>query len=183
MTTKSPLAGGLVDGLQAGGCARAGASSSASTASSSAAGSRRADLDAACTSPSSAVGRTPISIVKVSGWPSAGQVAEVDVGVADGVDAGVVDRVDVPAAERAADGLVEDGLAADALDDDRRRDLALAEAGHAQVAPEPARGRLDRALAPPPAGTSASTRTRDSGSSVTVVFTAAAIAADDSVRR
>ena len=84
--------------------------------------------------------------MKVSGSPCGGQVAEVELRVADRVDPGGVDRVDVPAAERPADGLVEDGLAADALDDDRRRDLALAEAGHPQVAADGARGPLDGAL-------------------------------------
>jgi hypothetical protein len=39
-------------------------------------------------SPSVAVGRTPISIVKVSGWPSPGKIADVELGVADGMDAG-----------------------------------------------------------------------------------------------
>src|SRR3712207_6985168 len=41
-----------------------------------------------------------------------------------------------------ADGLVEHGLAADALDDHRRRDLALAEARDPEVARDRARGRL-----------------------------------------
>jgi hypothetical protein len=61
------------------------------------------------------------------------------------VDAGLVDRGHVPAAERSADGLVEDGLAADALDHDRGRHLALAEAGHLEVAAERAGGLLDAA--------------------------------------
>jgi hypothetical protein len=74
------------------------------------------------------------------------EVAEVEVGLADGMDAGVVDGLDVPAPERPAHGLVEDRVAPDAADDDRRRDLALAEAGHAQVAPDPARGLLETAL-------------------------------------
>ena len=76
----------------------------------------------------------------------AGQVAEVDLGVADRGDARVVDRVHVPAGEPAADGLVEDRLAPEALDDDRRRDLALAKARELHLAPELARLHLERAL-------------------------------------
>ena len=49
----------------------------------------------------------------------------------------------------AAHGLVEDGLAADALDDDRRRDLALAEAGHAQVAAHARARSAGRSARPP----------------------------------
>ena len=48
--------------------------------------------------------------------------------------------------EEPADGLVEDGVAPDALDDDGGRDLALAEARDAQVAPELAGGAVERAL-------------------------------------
>jgi hypothetical protein len=58
------------------------------------------------------------------------------------VDARVVDRVEIPAPELAADRLVEDRVAPDALDDHRGRDLAASEPGHPQVAPEPARRRL-----------------------------------------
>ena len=108
--------------------------------------------------------------MKVSGSPCVGQVAEVELRVADGRDAGVVDRLLVPAAERAADGLVEHGLAADALDDDRRRNLALAEARDPHVAPERRGAVRSTWRSTSSAGTSASTRTRDSGSSVTVVF-------------
>ena len=97
-------------------------------------------------SPSSAFGRTPISIENFSGSPSLGQLAEVEVGLADGDDAGVVDRGAVPAAERLADRLVEHRLAADALDDDRRRRLAGAEAGHAHVAREQLGGLRHAAL-------------------------------------
>jgi hypothetical protein len=75
-----------------------------------------------------------------------GQVAEVDARVADRGDPRVADRVDVPAADRVAHGLVEHGLAPDAADDDRRRDLALAEAGDAHARAELARGALDAAL-------------------------------------
>ena len=84
--------------------------------------------------------------MNVSGSPAFGQLAEVDVGLADGVDAGRVERLDVPAPERAAHGLVEHVLAPDALDDHRRRDLALAKAGHLQLAPQAPRGVLDAAL-------------------------------------
>jgi hypothetical protein len=75
-----------------------------------------------------------------------GQVAEVDLGLADGLDPGLVDGLDVPARQRRADGLVEDRLAADALDDDGRRHLALAEARHAQVAAHAAGGLVDAPL-------------------------------------
>ena len=60
--------------------------------------------------------------------------------------------------------------APDALDDHRRRDLAGAEAGDAHAAAELAR-RLVQALLDLGGGTSACTRTRDSGSSVTVAVT------------
>ena len=65
-----------------------------------------------------------------------GEVLEVEVGLADRHDVGGVDGGRVPAGDRLADGLVEHGLAPDALDDHGRRDLALAEAGDAQVAAE-----------------------------------------------
>ena len=60
-----------------------------------------------------AVGRTPISIENVQRLALVGQVAEVELGVADRRDAGVVDRACTyqPASAR-ADGLVEHGLAA-----------------------------------------------------------------------
>jgi hypothetical protein len=73
----------------------------------------------------------------------AGQVAEVELRVADRDDARLVDGLDVPAAEGLADGLVEDRLAAHPLDDHRRRDLALAEAGDAHLATQRARGLLE----------------------------------------
>ena len=75
-----------------------------------------------------------------------GQLADVDVGLADGDHAGVVDRRAVPAAERLAHRLVEHRLAADALDHDRRRRLAGAEAGHADVARQQLRGLRHAAL-------------------------------------
>ena len=76
----------------------------------------------------------------------AGQLAEVEVGLADGRDPRGVDRRGVPAADRVADRLVEHGLAADALDHDGRRRLAGAEAGDADVAGEGARGLRDALL-------------------------------------
>ena len=76
----------------------------------------------------------------------AGQVADVEVGLADRGDAGPVDRVDVPAAQRAAQRLVEHRLAAELADHDGRRNLALAKAGNAQLAAELAGGLLDAAL-------------------------------------
>ena len=89
---------------------------------------------APCTRRASAFGRTPISIENFSGSPSLGELADVDVWLADRDHARVVDRGAVPAAERLADGLVEHRLAADALDHHRRRRLAGAETGHADVA-------------------------------------------------
>ena len=75
----------------------------------------------------------------------AGQLAHVELGLADRDDRGGVDRGRVPGADRVAHGLVEHGLAADALDHDRRGRLAGAEAGDAHVAAERAR-RLGDAL-------------------------------------
>ena len=77
-----------------------------------------------------------------------GQLAEVqiDVGIADRRDAGLVDGLHVPVGQTAADRLVEDRLAADALDDDGRRNLAGAKAGDLHLAAELARLRLQRAL-------------------------------------
>jgi hypothetical protein len=81
------------------------------------------------------------------GLARAGEVlAHLQIGVADGRDARRVDGLDVPAPERGAHGLVQDTLAADAADDDRRRHLALAEPRDAQVLAERARGLLDAAL-------------------------------------
>ena len=109
-----------------------------------------------------------------------GQVAEVEVGIADGRDARVVDRVEYqrPSESRTVSSrtasrptrwmTIGGGT------------LPRAEPGHAQLAAERL-GRLLRCAArSPPAATSASTRTRDSGSSVTVVFMRAS---DDSVGR
>ena len=67
-------------------------------------------------------------------------------GSPDRSDPGAVDGVDVPLAERAAQRLVEHRLAAQPADDDRRRHLALAEAGDPHLAPELARGLLQPAL-------------------------------------
>ena len=75
-----------------------------------------------------------------------GQLAQVDVGVAHGRDARLVDCRHVPVRQAAANGLVEDRLAADALDDDGRRDLAGAKARDLHLAPELARLDLQRAL-------------------------------------
>ena len=74
------------------------------------------------------------------------ELAEIEVGLADRDDLGGVDGGRVPAGDRLADRLVEHGLAPDALDDHGRRDLALAEAGDAQVAAERLRGLGDALL-------------------------------------
>src|SRR4051794_6234729 len=80
------------------------------------------------------------------GLALAGQGRHVDLGVTHRDDARGVDRVGVPAPERLAHGLVEDGVAADAPDDHRRGHLAPAEARHAELAAEGARGLLDALL-------------------------------------
>ena len=80
------------------------------------------------------------------GLAARGQVADVQRRLADGRDARGVDGVDVPLREEAADGLVEDGVAADPLDDDGRRDLPLAEARDPEITPELAGGAVERAL-------------------------------------
>src|SRR5215211_1065853 len=75
-----------------------------------------------------------------------GQVAEVELGVADGGQAGVVQGLLVPARKRATDGFVENGITPDLLDHDLRRDLALAKAGHAHLAADGAGGRPELML-------------------------------------
>ena len=114
----------------------------------------------------------------VSGSPWPGRSPQVEVGLADRHDLRRVDRRRVPGADRVAHRLVEHGVAAHPLDDHRRRRLAGAEAGDAHAAAEPLGGLRDALARPPSAGTSASTRTRDSGSSVTVVGTSVAMAAN-----
>ena len=74
------------------------------------------------------------------------QVADVEVGVAHRADARGVDRVDVPAAERAAQRLVQHRLATEPADHHWRRHLSLAEAGDAHLAAELASRILDAAL-------------------------------------
>jgi hypothetical protein len=73
-------------------------------------------------------------------------VRDVELRLSDGRDPGAVDRVGVPAPERAPDGLVEDRLAAEPTDHDRRRHLALTESRDAHLAAELARGLLDAPL-------------------------------------
>src|SRR3954452_24290958 len=144
MTTKSPCA-----------AARSAVSSlarrsrscsiSASIASSEAWGSPAADLEALVRAE---LGRRAHADLhgEGQGLALAGQAGHVDLGIAHRHDARGVDRVGVPAAERLAHGLVEDGVAADAPDDHRRGHLAPAEAGHAELAAEGARGLLDALL-------------------------------------
>src|SRR5215218_5740759 len=76
----------------------------------------------------------------------AGQLAHVEPRLADWDDRGGVDRRRVPGADRVAHRLVEDDLAADALDHDGRGRLAGAEAGHAHAASERARRLRDALL-------------------------------------
>ena len=145
MTTKSPLSAAAPSAVSRRALRSRSASSSASTAASSAAGLALADLDALVLAE-----RRRRAHADLDGEGQrlalAGEVADVELGVADGMDAGGVDRVEVPAAHRAAHGLVEHALAPDALDHDRRRHLALAKAGHAQVLAELARGGLHAPL-------------------------------------
>ena len=114
-------------------------------------------------SPSSAFGSTPISIEKRSSSPLGGQVGEVevDLGIADRHDAGALDRVRVPGGQRFAHRLLEHRLAADALDHERRRHLALAEAGELELAPS-ARARCSTRPSTSPGATSTCRRTRES---------------------
>ena len=145
MTTKSPRPAGRSTVSSLAERSRSALELLASIASSGTSGSRR-PTSRPLYSPSSAFGRTPISIEKRQRLALAGQLGEVEVRLADRDDVGVVDRGGVPAAQRVADGLVEHRLAADALEDHGRRRLAGAEAGHAQVAGELARGLLDALL-------------------------------------
>src|SRR5271165_858577 len=64
------------------------------------------------------------------------QLAERHLRIAHRDDAGGLDGVGIPAREGVAHGSLEDGLAADALDHERGRHLALAEARQLQLAPE-----------------------------------------------
>ncbi len=144
MTTKSPRPAASSTVSRRAARSRS-CSSSASIPASSASGSRRGDLEALVVAE---LGGRPHADLEVEAQRLAlpREVGEVELRVADRMDAGAVDRLGVPAAERAAHRLVEDGLATDALDDDRRRDLALAEAGHPHVLAERIRGALERAL-------------------------------------
>src|SRR5262249_1974508 len=76
------------------------------------------------------------------------QMSHVDVQrrIPDGDDPGLGDRVGVPARERVADGFLEDRLAADPLDHERRWDLALAKAWELQLPAELAGPALDAIL-------------------------------------
>ena len=75
-----------------------------------------------------------------------GRLVEVEIGVAHGGEARIADGLLVPLGQGVADGLVDDGGAADLLQHDLRRDLALAEAVDLHVAAE-LDGRIaDRAL-------------------------------------
>jgi hypothetical protein len=59
----------------------------------------------------------------------AGQLAELQLGLAHRRDPGAIERVHVPAPERAVNGLVDDGLAPEPADHHRRGHLPLAKAG------------------------------------------------------
>ena len=132
MTTKSPRWAWRSTGSSF--AARSRSRSTSSATASSETSASRLPTSSPLYSPSSAFGRTPISIENFSGSPSLGSSDDVDLGLADRDHVRVVDRGAVPAAERFADRLVQHRLPADALDDDGRRRLAGAEAGHADVA-------------------------------------------------
>ena len=67
-----------------------------------------------------------------------GRGDDLDAGIADRRDAGAEQRPFVPLRQRLADRLLEHGGEADPLDHQRRRRLALAEAGHAHLPGEAA---------------------------------------------
>ncbi len=69
---------------------------------------------------------------------------DLDAGIANRRDAGAEQRLFVPLRQGLADRLVEHGGEADSLDHQRRRRLALAEAGHAHLPGEAAGGPVDR---------------------------------------
>ena len=173
MTTKSPEAAARSTvssfAMRSRSC-----STSLSIASSSTSGSRLADLEPLVLA-ELGLGADADLDREAQRLALAGELVEVEVGLADRDDLGGVDGGGVPAGDRLADRLVEHGLAPDALDDHGRRDLALAEAGDAQVAAERAWRPAATRFSTSAAGTSAWTRTRDSGSSVTVVETGSAM--------
>ena len=144
MTTKSPVAAGrsTVSSLA---MRSRSCSISLSIASSGTSGSRLPTSRPSYL-PSVAVGADADLDREAQRLALAGKLVEVEVRLADGDDLGGVDRGGVPAGDRLADRLVEDRFAPDALDDHRRRDLALAEAGDAQVAAERAGGDGDALL-------------------------------------
>ena len=96
-----------------------------------------------CHSPSSAFGRTPTSIVNAQLLALGGQLADVELRVADRGDAGLEQRPLVPLGQPVAKRLLDDRLAADPLDHQLRRHLALAKAGHLHLAGERRRGAVD----------------------------------------
>ena len=71
---------------------------------------------------------------------------DLDAGVADRADPGAEQRPFVPLGQRVADRLLEHGAEAEPLDHQRRRRLALAEAGQPHLAGEAAGGAVDALL-------------------------------------
>ena len=102
-------------------------------------------------SPSSAFGRTPTSIVNSSSSPSAGRSPTSSFGSPTVTTPDVEQRPLVPLGQRVAQRLLDHRLAADALDHELRRHLALAEAGQLHLAGELLRGAVDLAARAPPA--------------------------------
>src|SRR5207237_278689 len=114
--------------------------------------------------------------------PLWGELGEAQLRIAHGHDPGGHDRRRVPAGEAVAHRLLEHRLAAHPLKHERRRHLSAPEARKLHLAPELRRLAL-QALLDLPAGISTCTRTRESPSSVTVVFTAVGTSATIPCRR
>ena len=128
---------------------------------------------APCTRRASPRAGPPTSIENESSSPASGSDGTFSSGSPTGRDPGVQERPLVPLRERVAKRLLQHGLAADPLDHELRRDLALAKAGHAACRAR-ARARRARAARSTASGSiPTSTRTRESPSSVTEVLIAA----------
>ena len=175
MTTKSPSSAAAPSAVSRRALRSRSASSSASTAASSAPASRL-PTSTPLYSPSVAVGRTPISMVKVSGWPSPGRSPTSSSGSPTGwmPAASIASRYQRPIAPRT--------VSSSTLSRPMRwittggGTLPLRKPGIRRFWPScRAVACMRRSISA--AGTSASTRTRDSGSSVTDVLTAAGMGA------
>ena len=122
-----------------------------------------------------ALGRTPISIVKVSGWPCGGRSPSLTSGSPTGwmPAASIASRYHWPSAPRTASSRTASRPKRWMTTGGGT--LPLRKPGIRRSRPS-VRAARSTLFCTSCGGTSASTRTRDSGSSVTVVFTAVAIA-------